>query len=139
MLLENIIKKHLLLLERDNYISTLKDNITIDFELLKKDHVIVRQKRHQYETEGPCAGEIISNFDIVNLVEDSLNIVSIEIVNHNIRNGKEFIVSREGDDFLNLVIIPVNTGEKKWNLIVKTLMCKQNFTVGKGQLQLYIP
>ncbi len=139
MLLENIIKKHLLLLERDNYISTLKNNITIDFELFKKNHVIVRQKRHQYETEGPCAGEIISNFDIVNLVDDSLNRISLEIVNHNIRDGREFIISREGDDFLNLVIIPINTGENKWNLIVKTLMCKKRFEVGMGQLQLFIP
>lgn len=139
MLLENIIRKHLLILERDNYMSTLKDNITIDFDLLKKDHVIHRQSRHKDETEGPCAGEIISNFDIVNLVDDSLNRISLEIVNHNIRDGREFIVSRAGSDFLNLVIIPLNTGEKKWNLIVKTLMCKERFEVGRGQLQLFIP
>jgi hypothetical protein len=107
--------------------------------LFKKDHVYDRQFRHKYETYGPCAGEVISDFDIVSLIDDSLIYVAEEIVNHNIRHNREFIISREGGDYLNLVIIPQNNGEAEWSLMVKTLMCKENFTIGKDQLQIFVP
>jgi hypothetical protein len=139
MLLENIIKKHLLLLEKDNYLSKLKNNITVDFRLFKRDHVTDRQFRHKYEITGPCAGEVVSDFDIVSLIDDSLMYVAEEIVNHNIRHNREFIISREGGDYLNLVIIPQNTGKLEWRLVVKTLMCKKNFAIGRDQLQIFIP
>jgi hypothetical protein len=76
---------------------------------------------------------------MANLIDDSLSLIIEEIVNDNIRNGKEFIVTREGDDYLNVVIIPQNTKRNKWNLIIKTVMCEENFKIGFNQLQILVP
>ena len=138
--LKNIIKKHLIL-EQEEKVVELSDNITVDFGIFKKEHVNYRQTRHVNDKDrnNPCYGKRITNYDMANLIDDSLSLIIEEIVNDNIRNGKEFIVTREGDDYLNVVIIPQNTKRNKWNLIIKTVMCEENFKIGFNQLQILVP
>jgi hypothetical protein len=138
--LKNIIKKHLIL-EQEERVAELSDNITVDFGIFKKDHVNYRQTRHisDKDRNNPCYGKRITNYDMVNLIDDSLSLIIEEIVNDNISNGREFIVTREGDDYLNVVIIPQNTKRNKWNLIIKTVMCEENFKMGSNQLQILVP
>jgi hypothetical protein len=76
---------------------------------------------------------------MVDLIDDSLGFIAEEIINDNIRNGREFIVTRKGDDYLNVVIIPENTRNNRWNLIIKTVMCEENFKMGYNQLQIMVP
>lgn len=138
--LKNIIKKHLIL-EQDERVARLSGNITVDFGVFKKDHVNRRQLRHVRDEDknNPCYGKKITNYDMVSLIDDSLSLIIEEIVNGNISNGREFIVTKEGDDYLNIVIIPQNTKTNKWNLIIKTVMCEKNFKMGSNQLQILIP
>jgi hypothetical protein len=140
MNLKNIIKKHLIL-EQEERVAELSDNITVDFGVFKKDHVNYRQNRHVSDKDrnNPCYGKKITNYDMVNLIDDSLSLIIEEIVNGNISNGSQFIVTREGDDYLNVVIIPQNTRRNKWNLIIKTVMCEENFKMGSNQLQILVP
>jgi hypothetical protein len=138
--LKNIIKKHLIL-EREERVVELSKNITVDFGVFKKDHVNYRQTRHVNDNDrnNPCYGKRITNYNMVNLIDDSLSLVIEEIVNGNIKNGKEFVITRKGNDYLNVVIIPENTRENRWNLIIKTVMCEENFRMGYDQLQILVP
>ncbi len=113
----------------------------MDFGVFKKRHVNYRQNRHINDNDrnNPCYGQRISDFDMVNLIDDSLGFIAEEIINNNIRNGREFIVTREGDDYLNVVIIPENTKSDRWNLIIKTVMCEEDFRMGYNQLQILVP
>lgn len=141
MNLRDIIKKHLIL-EQEEKIAELSKNITVDFSIFKKDHVNYRQSRHirDEDKNNPCYGARITDFDMVDLIDDSLRYVAEEIVNGNIRNQRDqFVITREGDDYLNVVIIPENTRENRWNLIIKTVMCSEDFRVSNHQLQIFVP
>lgn len=140
MNLRDIIRKNLIL-EQEERVTNLSKNITVDFGVFKKGHVNYRQNRHINDNDrnNPCYGQRISDFDMVNLIDDSLGFIAEEIINNNIRNGREFIVTREGDDYLNVVIIPENTKSDRWNLIIKTVMCEEDFRMGYNQLQILVP
>ena len=140
MNLRDIIRKNLIL-EQEERVTNLSKNITVDFGVSKKGHVNYRQNRHINDNDrnNPCYGQRISDFDMVNLIDDSLGFIAEEIINNNIRNGREFIVTREGDDYLNVVIIPENTKSDRWNLIIKTVMCEEDFRMGYNQLQILVP
>lgn len=129
-LLENIIRKNLLLIESEK-IANLSQNITVNYEIFKTYHANIRQSRHGEEN-------MVFNYDIINLVDDALPMISKQILNHNIRNNRDFIISRDGGDFLNLVLIPQNV-DGSWHLIVKTLMLKNDFSVGANQLKIMVP
>lgn len=140
MELRDIIKKHLIL-EQEEKVAELSKNITVDFGVFKKDHVNYRQNRHVRDNnrDNPCYGKKITNLDMVDLIDDSLGFIAEEIVNGNIRNGREFVITREGNNYLNVVIIPENTRENRWNLIIKTVMCEEDFRMGYNQLQILVP
>ena len=140
MNLRDIIRKNLIL-EQEERVANVSKNITVDFGVFKKDHVNYRQNRHINDSDrnNPCYGQKITNLDMVDLIDDSLGFIAEEIMNDNIRNGREFIVTREGDDYLNVVIIPENTRNNRWNLIIKTVMCEESFKMGYNQLQILVP
>ena len=140
MRLRDIIRKNLIL-EQEERVANLSKNITVDFGIFKKGHVNYRQNRHINDSDrnNPCYGQKITNLDMVDLIDDSLGFIAEEIMNDNIRNGREFIVTREGDDYLNVVIIPENTRNNRWNLIIKTVMCEENSKMGYNQLQIMVP
>jgi hypothetical protein len=47
-------------------------------------------------------------------------------------------VSRNGGDNLNVVIEPIKNYINEWKLIIITVMKKSDFTVSKGQLQIFV-
>ena len=144
MNLRDIIKKHLIL-EQEERVAELSGNFTIDFGIYKKNHVNIRQNRHLRgdDRDNPCYGTRITNLDMVDLIDDSLPYIAEEILNGNIKgNGKwydQFIITREGDNYLNVVIIPENTRNNKWNLLIKTVMCSDDFHKTDNQLQIFVP
>lgn len=140
MLMENIIKKQLLIFEEEKKLANLSKNITVDFGIYKKDHVTLRQTRHVNEKEGPCSGKKITDGDMVSLINDSLKTVAKRILNNTIKNKNPFIITREGKDYLNVVIIPErNNDNGNWNLKIKTVMCEKEFRKGVDQLQILVP
>lgn len=139
MLIENIIKKQLLIFEEDKKLANLSKNITVDFGIYKKDHVTLRQTRHVNEKEGPCAGKKITDGDMVSLINDSLKIVAKKIISGGIKNRNPFIITREGNDYLNVVITPEKNEYGIWNLKIKTVMCEKEFRKGVDQLQIIVP
>ena len=129
-LIRESIKKHLLL---EEIITNLKSNITIDFQISKHDtgvHFNKRQGRHD---------EYIYREKIENLIEDAIDEIATQIVLHNIRHIRRFVISRDGGDYLNVVIEPSIAGKDSWNLAVVTVMIEPDFDVKTGQLRFFVP
>jgi hypothetical protein len=128
-LLRESIKKHLLM---EEVIADLKSNITIDFQITKHDtgvHFNKRQGRHD---------EYIYREKIENLIEDAIDEIAVQIIQHNIRHMRRFVISRDGGDYLNVVIEPSIIGGNSWNLAVVTVMMEKNFIVKPGQLRFFV-
>jgi len=129
-LIRESIKKHLLL---EEVIANLKSNITIDFQISKHDtgvHLNKRQARHD---------EYIYREKIEDLIEDAIDEIATQIVQHNIRHKRRFVISRDGGDYLNVVIEPSIAGKDSWNLAVVTVMMEPDFDVKTGQLRFFVP
>ena len=47
-------------------------------------------------------------------------------------------MSRDGGDYLNVVINPEKLDTTHWNLVTITVMKKPDFTVSAGQLQIFV-
>jgi len=129
-LLRETIKKHLLL---EELIADVVANIDIEFRISKHDtgvHLNRRQARHD---------EYIYLENIERLVTSALDEVAAQIVSHNIRNKKRFAISRQGGDYLNVIIEPTLSGLNSWNLAVVTVMKKENFDLQPGQMRIVVP
>jgi hypothetical protein len=127
--LRELIREHLLM---EEVIANLKSNITIDFQISKHDtgvHFNKRQGRHD---------EYIYREKIEGLIEDAIDEIATQIVQHNIRHMRRFVISREGGDYLNVVIEPSIINGNSWNLAVVTIMMKPNFDVKPGQLRFFV-
>jgi hypothetical protein len=129
-LLRETIKKHLLL---EELIADVVANIDIEFRISKHDtgvHLNRRQARHD---------EYIYLENIERLVTSALDEIATQIVSHNIRNKKRFAISRQGGDYLNVIIEPTLSGLNSWNLAVVTVMKKENFDLQPGQMRIVVP
>jgi len=129
-LLRETIKKHLLL---EELIADVVANIDIEFRISKHDtgvHLNRRQARHD---------EYIYLENIERLVTSALDEIATQIVSHNIRNKKRFAISRQGGDYLNVIIEPTVSGLNSWNLAVVTVMKKENFDLQPGQMRIVVP
>jgi hypothetical protein len=129
-LLRETIKKHLLL---EELIADVVANIDIEFRISKHDtgvHLNRRQARHD---------EYIYLENIERLVTSALDEIAAQIVSHNIRNKKRFAISRQGSDYLNVIIEPTVSGLNSWNLAVVTVMKKENFDLQPGQMRIVVP
>ena len=73
------------------------------------------------------------------MVTSALDEIAAQIVSHNIRNKKRFAISRQGGDYLNVIIEPTVSGLNSWNLAVVTVMKKENFDLQPGQMRIVVP
>lgn len=128
--LKSLITKIILQEEKFHEIST---EITFDYELHHDEwgHTNDRKWRHG-------SGNKIYDLDIVRLLEDAKDDITYNIIDKKITNGRRFIVSRMGGDNLNVVIEPYQNFINEWRLVIITVMKKQDFTVSKGQLQIFV-
>ena len=127
--LNNIIKKTFLQEQKFHEIS---NEVTFDFDLYHDEwgHTNDRKWRHG-------SGNKIYDLNIVKLLEDAKDDIVYNIIEGKIREGKRFIVSRLKGDQLNIVIEPKKNYINHWDLTIITVMKKEGFTVGKGQLQIF--
>lgn len=130
-LLIETIRKVLL---REEKFHELSGIIKFTFDLTHDSggHTELRKKRHGLEN-------IILDSDIIKLLEDAKEEIIYSIIDRDIINNRRFIVSRDGGDYLNVIIHPEKIDTAHWNLVTITVMRKKGFTVGERQLQLFIP
>lgn len=130
MNISRIIKESIL---REEKFHQLNDKIEFTFDLHHDigGHTAKRKWRHG-------SGEKIYDRDIVNLLDDAKEEIIYSIIDGDIKNGKRFIVSRDGGDYLNVVIKPEKLDSNYWNLVTITTMKNPNFTVSRGQLQIFV-
>jgi hypothetical protein len=128
--LNNIIKKTLLIEQKFHEIS---NEVTFDFDLYHDEwgHTNDRKWRHG-------SGNKIYDLNIVKLLEEAKDDIVYNIIEGKIREGKRFIVSRLKGDQLNVVIEPKKNYINHWDLTLITVMNKEDFSVGKGQLQIFV-
>ena len=128
--INHIIRKNLL---KEEKFHELKKEISFSFDIYHDygGHTQGRKWRHG-------SGNKIYDLDIVRLLKSGLDEIIYNIFDGNIRNSRRFILSREGGDNLNLVISPEKLESNKCNLVIITVMKKQDFTVGAGQLQIFV-
>ncbi len=130
MNINKIIKESIL---REEKFHQLRDEVEFTFDLHHDvgGHTAKRKWRHG-------SGEKIYDRDIVKLLNDALEEIMYSIMDGDIRNGRRFIVSRDGGDYLNVVIKPEKLDANYWNLVTITTMKKDDFTVSPGQLQIFV-
>jgi hypothetical protein len=128
--LNNIIKKTLLIEQKFHEIS---NEVTFDFDLYHDEwgHTNDRKWRHG-------SGNKIYDLNIVKLLEEAKDDIVYNIIEGKIREGKRFIVSRLKGDQLNVVIEPKKNYINHWDLTIITVMNKEGFSIGKGQLQIFV-
>jgi hypothetical protein len=125
-----IVRKNLL---REEKFHDLKKEIKFSFDIYHDQGGHTQQRKWRHGSENK-----IYDLDIIRLLKSGLDEIIYHIVDGDIRHGRRFILSRDGGDNLNLVILPEKLGSVNWNLIIITVMRKEDFTVGKGQLQIYV-
>lgn len=130
MNIKGIIKESLI---REAKFHDLSVDITFDYELHHDEggHTQQRKWRHG-------SGQKIYDYDLIKLLDDAKAEISYAIIDGDIRNGRRFIVSREGGDNLNVVVKPEMKDTTSWNLVIITTMREPNFDVGRGQLQIFV-
>lgn len=128
--IKSVIKESLI---RESKFQSLNANIEFTFDLYhdKGGHTQMRKWRHG-------SGQKIYDYDITKLLEDAKEEIIYAIIDGDIRNGRRFIVSREGGDNLNVVISPEKLESDHWNLVVITTMRKDDFNISRGQLQIMV-
>ena len=131
--MKNITNTITKILLKEEKFHEINSEISFDFELFHDEwgHTKDRKWRHG-------SGNKIYDIDIVRLLEDAKDDIIYNIIDGNIRDGRRFIVSRTGGDNLNVVIDPVKNYINEWKLIIITVMKKPDFTVSKGQLQIFV-
>ena len=128
--INQIISKTLLSEEKFHEIN---GNVSFDFELFHDEwgHTKDRKWRHG-------SGNKIYDLDIVELIEESKEDIIYNIIDGKIKDGRRFIVSRLNGNNLNIVIEPIKNYINEWRLVIITVMKKEDFTVSKGQLQIFV-
>jgi hypothetical protein len=130
MNIKGIIKESIL---REEKFHELNAEIEFTFDLHHDigGHTANRKWRHG-------SGERIYDMDIVRLLDDAKEEIIYSMIDGDIRNGRRFIVSRDGGDYLNVVIKPEELEVNHWNLVTITVMKNPDFTVGRGQIQIVV-
>jgi hypothetical protein len=128
--LRQIINETILKEEKFHEINT---EISFDFELFHDEwgHTKDRKWRHG-------SGNKIYDLDIVELIEEAKEDIIYNIIDGKIKDGRRFIVSRLNGNNLNIVIEPIKNYINEWRLVIITVMKKEDFTVSKGQLQIFV-
>jgi hypothetical protein len=128
--IKRIIKESIL---REEKFHQLNSEITFTFDLHHDSggHTAQRKWRHG-------GSERIYDIDIVRLLNAAKEEIVYSIIDGEIRHNRRFIVSRDGGDYLNVVINPEKLDTTHWNLVTITVMKKPDFTVSAGQLQIFV-
>jgi len=128
MLLKDLIKTQLL---KEEAFHSISQSMTFNYDIYHIPHSVYRKRRHG-------SGERVYDRDIINLLNKSKEEITYYIIDGIIRDRRRFIISDTRDPYLNIVIEPEKLGVNDWNLVVITVMNNIDFTVSRGQLQIYI-
>jgi hypothetical protein len=93
-----------------------------------KTHAEIRKKR-----DFSKSGDIIRDYDILNSVKKVKDDIVQYIVIGELYDGVEFVIKDESN-LLNIPILIQEVNPYEFNLIIKTVMRKSDFYVGRGQL-----
>lgn len=133
MNIKHIIKEQLIL---EKKIAQITANLIINFDLRHDErgkHSQDRKWRHVGE-----GGSRIYDIDIIQLIESAKSDISLQIAMEQIQDGVRFIVSQKNSPYLNVIIEPKMNNPYDWTLYVITVMNKQDFDIGRGQLQIFV-
>lgn len=132
-MIKKIIKEHLLL---EKKIAQIKANLTISYDLKhdeRGEHSEKRKWRHV-----SSGGDRIYDLYIQQLIEAAKDDITFHIAMEEIKDSVRFIVSQKTNPYLNVVIDPKMKNPYDWTLNVITVMNKQDFDIGRGQLQIFV-
>jgi hypothetical protein len=132
-LLRESIRKILIL---EKKIAEIKANLTVTMNLRyqrgnipgMKSHAETRKTRHFSE-----GGDAIRDYDILKSVSKVKDDIVQYIVIGELYDGVEFVIKDESSS-LNIPILIQEVNPYEFNLIIKTVMRKSDFYVGRGQL-----
>jgi len=130
MNIKRLIKESIL---REEKFHQLNSEIVFTFDLHHDSGGHTSKRKWRHGSEGK-----ITDRDIVLLLNDAKEEIVYSIIDGQIKHNRRFIVSRDGGDYLNVVITPEKLDTTHWNLVTITVMKNPNFTVSPGQLQIFV-
>ena len=131
-MIKKIIKEHLLL---EKKIAQIRANLTINYDLRHDERSQHSQKRQWRHVSS--GGDRIYDLYIQQLIEAAKDEITFHIVQEQIQDGVRFIVSQKKDPHLNVIIEPKMKNPYDWVLNVISVMNKQDYAIGRGQLQIF--
>jgi hypothetical protein len=131
-MIQKIIKEQLLL---EKKIADIRANLTINYDLRHDERGQHSEKRKWRHVSA--GGDRIYDLYIQQLVESAKDEITFHIVQEQIQDGVRFIVSQKAGPHLNVIIEPKMKNPYDWVLNVITVMNKQDFDIGRGQLQIF--
>ena len=129
-LLRESILKHLLL---EKKIAAIRANLTIVFNLGYKRGEVKGMKSHAEFRKNRHGNDKIRDWDILQVVEKAKDDIVQYIVMGELYNGSEFVI-KDTNSLLNVPIILEQLSPYEFNLIIKTVMKKEDFSVGRNQI-----
>lgn len=129
-LLRESIRKHLLI---EKKIAAIRTNLTIVFNLGYKRGEIQGMKSHAEHRKNRHDDNKIRDWDILQVVERAKDDIVQYIVMGELSDGTNFVV-RDSQSFLNIPIVLEELSPYEFNLFIKTVMIKNDFSVGRGQV-----
>ena len=132
-MIRQIIKEQLLL---EKKIALIRANLTINYDLRhdeRSQHSEKRKWRHV-----ASGGDRIYDYDIQKLIEAAKDDITFHIVQEQIQDGVRFIVTQKAFPHLNVVLEPKMRNAYDWVMNVITVMNKEDFDIGRGQLQIFV-
>jgi hypothetical protein len=129
-LLRESILKHLLL---EKKIAAIRANLTIVFNLGYKRGEVKGMKSHAEFRKNRHENDKIRDWDILQVVERAKDDIVQYIVMGELYDGYEFVV-KDTKSLLNIPIILEELSPYEFNLIIKTVMKKEDFSVGRNQI-----
>lgn len=119
-------------------IAQISANISISLDVQSTGHSSAQRFRHKENTKI-----IITNPDIREVVEKAKNDIAFYIVQGDIQDGVDFVVSdKTGNKKISLAIIPKEDTPYHWNLIIRTVFSElaqgEPFRVGRNQLHIKV-
>jgi len=133
-LLRESILKHLLL---EKKIAAIRANLTIVFNLGYKRGEVKGMKSHAEFRKNRHENDKIRDWDILQVVEKAKDDIVQYIVMGDLYNGYEFVV-KDSNSLLNIPIILEELSPYEFNLIIKTVMKKKDFSVGRNQIVIVV-
>jgi hypothetical protein len=131
--IKQVIKEQLIL---EKKIADIKANLIINYDLRHDERSLHSQKRKWRHV--PEGGDRIYDVYIKELVEAAKDEITFRIVHEEIQDGVRFIVSQKNNPYLNAIIEPKVKNAYDWILYVISVMNKEDFKIGLGQLQIFV-